>query len=166
MKKVFRKVAMGIFCISVLTWSSCSKQYDPAGTGLAKISSTSSTAYSFSWTSTGFNTFYEVVNVPGLSDVNKDAVMVYVSQDQQSYFALPISNYLETGDNLGFGFANGQVGISYSSSTNTSLKAPTIILYFKIVVIPPALKKLNNGVNYNNYQEVKTKFQQYWSSDK
>ena len=172
MKKVFRKVAMGIFCISALTWSSCTKEetYKPAGTGLAKISNTNSTIYTSSWTqgtnSSGNIIFYDILNVSQITDVSKDAVFIYVSQDQQSYFALPISNYLENGDNLGFGFVNGQLGLSYTSSSNSSLTAPPVTLYFRIVVIPPAIKKLNNGINYNNYQEVKTKFQQYWSSDK
>lgn len=149
--KTKTKFTCGLMSLAVVVMIGCSKPKDGAQ-GPQGVSGTNGTngtngnanvksdfIYATVWVSAGTNLYSCKISVPDISDALNDAVMLYYQPPaSSSYFALPASSLINAGDELSFSIQNGFVTMFYSSS-----KAPGQ-MGFKVVVIPPAMKK-----NYN-----------------
>jgi hypothetical protein len=158
MKKI---IILGMFALTVLMFGACTKAKDGApgtnGTngvnganGVANISTRLYTVTPGSWSSSGSGVWTYSATDLDITDFNVDAVMVYY-YGGSSYFAIPATSLLIGGDNLVFSFSTNQINLIYLNST-----APTITTQYKVVVIPPAMKKPN--IDYKNYAAVKAAY--------
>lgn len=112
-----------------------------------------------SWTLTGSGKVYqsEYVPVPALDSTVfvSGAVLSYMSMGGGVFYTLNFSN--------GDFSVDAEYGLGYCKfyffKNDLSTPPDPTGLMVRIVVIPPAAKRLHPGVNYNNYQEVKRVFQ-------
>lgn len=121
----------------------------PTGaSGVANISSSIFSVVPGAWNTTtdGYG-----VNITDndLSDASTDGVEVFFSVDQTTWYGLPESSLIHSGDNMEYAYAAGQVTILYAYSTY-----PSVTTYYKIVVIPPSIMKQNPNTNWHNYNQV------------
>lgn len=159
MKKTLQIIAL----ILLVTIGSCKKGKDgePGKDGSSNV--TTRTFSVPTWASNS-SRWYTQLSFPELTtdNINSASVQVYWSTVNDTWVALPYT-YIGTANNYFMGFAtmvnmveirwdcNSMVSIG--SSPNSVLGA---IVQIKVVVIPPAQKKLD--VNHNNYIEVKSAY--------
>jgi len=138
MKKLLLIVACGL---TVLV-TSCQKGDTGAtgATGNANVTSSTFSVTPGQWSAiTGG--FVANQSVSSITNAASDLVVIdYTSNG--SYVALPLPNVYVTSDLLTYIYKNGQVYISYiSTSGSVTVTAPTSTMTFKVTVIPPAMKK-------------------------
>ena len=92
--------------------------------------------------------------VPSITSLvmTNGTVQVFFGSTSSDWIALPLS-YQGVEQNVDY--AQGIVNLTYSLSNGSTPGIPNGN-YYKIVVIPPALKKLN--INYRNYNELKAAY--------
>jgi hypothetical protein len=89
------------------------------------------------------------------SVMNSGTVNVFMGDGTgTSWVALPLAYSM---NQWNYSYANSQIKFFETLSNGNAPPNPGI-LQFKIVVIPPAVKAANPNLNYNNYDEVKAKF--------
>lgn len=128
----------------------------PAGTngtnGNANVTAYHFTIYPSDWHLSGDSKYFysEYITQTMISD--NASVMVYSDNGSGKYLALPFTTF-----DIEYYYQFASYGIEMdirSASGNTSFVAPTGALYFKAVVIPPALKKAHPSTNWNDYNET------------
>ena len=90
-------------------------------------------------------------------DPTKGAVSAFWSGDNTNWSGLPFVASTTSQPNINFKFNSTTFNIYYDPAVGVlSISQPNGIIYFKIVVIPPAMVKPN--VNPHNYNEVKAAY--------
>lgn len=117
--------------------NSCAKDGDtgPQGpAGNANVLITKDTILTTQWLSGGSGAWYQLIQVPVLTDPDNDIVIVDVSrQNNNNWLTLPYQGYMfHANDYTWYNYNNGTVSINYNGSS-----APNTQLYIKIAVIPP-----------------------------
>lgn len=108
---------------------------------------------------------YVNLNVPELTstDINSAGVLVYFTTKGINWIAVPYTQFDASNYYMGFETSTGTIKITwfYDSSVNSGLNPNAYYstnVRFKVVVIPVADRVLKTGVDYSNYQAVKTAF--------
>lgn len=141
-------------------FASCSKgEQGPAGpagsNGVANINSYTYTIYTYNWAVGSNNWEYVDLNESNITNSNTDGVIVGVSEfGNGDWFGVPCSSFAVVGDVMLCDYDNGVVRIQYSSNGSSGGSAPSITLYFKVTVIPPAIQHKYPNVNWKNYSQV------------
>lgn len=130
----------------------------PAGSASSNMQVQTFTTSTSSWTS--YNWPYEyvetVLSVPAITStvVSNGDVRVYVLDPSgTSWMGMPYS-FLAYQYN--YKYKTGQVIIDYTIYTGGAPVNPGA-QQFKVVIVPPGLTKKNPNINWNNYNEVKSK---------
>lgn len=118
----------------------------PSGT--ANISTANYTVLMSEWVDGGNGSYSSVRSDAAITDASNDGVMAYF-YDGSEYWGLPINNYWVTPDNLYFHYSNGSITFGYDAAA-----VPTTDAHFKVVTIPPAIRKLHPNTNWKNYNEA------------
>lgn len=121
-----------------------------------QVISSTATASSGNW---GYDaptsTYFVDISVPGLT-AEIAQVMVYI-QSGSSYIALPWTVYLSGySESWNFSYTTGNVRVTVQDSDLATLNPGSVT--FKIVCVESYTKALHPDVDWNNYQEVKRKF--------
>lgn len=149
------KLLMAV-CITAMTLNSCTKgDTGPAGpagaNGTSNMQHNTYIVTSGSWSNVGTDeySFNTTLGVP-----TTDQVSVYWSTNGTAFFPMPSVNVFSTGDQLTYAYQSGSgLTLFFINTTNT---APSQTLYISVFVITPAAIKQHPGVNWNDYNQVKS----------
>ena len=152
-----------------LIFSSCSKDgatgpQGPAGTngtnGAANVSVNNVVATTNNWTADGNGGWYNTVTNSSFGtgiDLTKGSVSLFWSGDNVNWTGLPFVGYMNGQPDVNYTFNSTTINVFYDAQTGVaSIAQPTSNIYFKAVIIPPAMVKPN--VNPHNYNEVKAAY--------
>lgn len=150
----------------ILFSTSCQKGETgtPGQNGTGNIASNIYTVNSWAYTSPNY---YVNLSVPEITsnNLNSCAVMVYYSNStSDKWRAVPFTQYGSVNNYyMNFNSSIGNVQVTWFSNSSVSSGDNPNVYYgatsqFKVVVIANSLKTQNPNVNFNNYYEVKAKF--------
>lgn len=155
------------------TFSGCSKgdtgatgsagATGPAGTngsnGVANLSTTTYSVTSVQWayTTDMFDWAASFTNT-SIPTADSDVVVGYWSNASSGWFALPVTNLIQSGDEMSFSYNNNLVSITYYTG-GTAMYPPShytgyLEILFKVVVIPPAVQYKHPGTNWKDARAV------------
>jgi hypothetical protein len=124
-------------------------------TGMQTLIDTGSLSAS-TWTlsSTSANVYYQQLALPNFTDGVNDVLVAYVQGTAvgADYYALPLTNFLSSGDGLSYSYSSGNGGLVTFYYVYTS--APVYDLHIKVAIIPPAVIKQHPGLNLSDYKAV------------
>ncbi len=156
MKNLFKKMA--ILSVAMIVFG-CSKDGEKGADGNANVQSVTATVTPSQWVFNSSNNMWSYdysTNLITASTLSSGLVNCYFFDSQSGgYTAMPCN---VSGFNFLFGFNAGVIKFSLgtSGSTNLSNSRPSSNISFRIVIVPSASGKMN--INWNNYEEVKNKF--------
>ena len=154
LKQVGLMMLMGISTVMI---NGCAGKDGAPGaqgpSGNANVTTFNQTAAPGNWQADGYSGWLCTFNVTGFNPT-LGANEVYFSTDNSNWFALPLT--VSSDETIAYGFNSSSLTINCTMIGTTPLNHPTNTWYFKIVNIPPAIKKLNQNTNWKNYSEVKT----------
>jgi hypothetical protein len=145
------KISLFVMLLGVVI-ASCSKTgpagpTGPAGAnGVANITTTTFTVTPGQWnTITAGASYQTMLSVSALTNANTDNIEVSATGNMSAGWGiLPVSNLIYNGDEMAIVYRNGQVEVDYFYSS-----APTVTVYFKVSVIPPAMIHQHPGLTKN-----------------
>ena len=152
---------LSILAIAAI-FASCSKgdtgatgPQGPQGVaGLNGVANINTSIYTVTvWNNPVANTWTSTYAEPDITDNNNDAIEVYWNTTLGSgWFTLPVTSLIAGGDELTYGFTDNSITFTYYGGSDPSLTISPI--YFKVTVIPPAIKAKHPNTNWKNAAEV------------
>ncbi|TND10181.1 MAG: hypothetical protein FD123_429 [Bacteroidetes bacterium] len=163
MKNTLRISTILLFGITLLLIDGCKKEGPQGPAGNANVVSHTFSASSWLWSSPNY---YVDFTVPELtsSNINEAAVMVYFSTVAGNWIAVPYTQYNSPYDYfMNFLTAVNTVEVRWFYDSSLSSGNDPNVYYgttvqFKIVIIPPGIRKANPDLDLTNYQAVKLQF--------
>ena len=157
MRKTITNIGMVmLMSITAILFNGCKgKDGAPGATGPAGNANVHSGTVSVtpgSWSNPQTGEYTAAFSDPSLTNATVDGVEAFISPDGVTWLAIPQTSLLVNGDNMSYAYQNGAVTFIYLYTS-----APTVTVYLKVVVIPPALRT-NPNVNYKNYESLKKAF--------
>lgn len=162
MRKILRIELIILLAVLTSIVSSCSKAKDdePEKPGNANVISRT---YSVAAWSSNSSRWYTHLSVPEitLDNINSASIQVYFGIVNNNWIALPTTVVASTDYYMGYLTTVGIVeirwdynGIGIGSDPNTFYSATA---KFKVVIIPPAMMRVNPNLDLKNYNAVKAK---------
>lgn len=118
--------------------------------GVANISSVIYPLTAASWAANGTGLYKVIIADTAISNVTLDGIEVFCEIATGNFMALPSPNVLNWGDQVYFETRASTLEVLYAFTS-----APGIATNFKVVVIPPAIKKLHPTTNWKDYNQVR-----------
>lgn len=160
----FKILGIAFIAASLLTFTSCEKASEEVDNHEANyphssVKSENVTVYSYEWS--GDEYLYEVtksISIISSSVAESGAVLCYLKSEDQ-YIQMPYTislgpDYWTT--HVFFAYKAGS--ITFQLFDNESTIRPDEQITFKVVTIENYTEAKSMGVDFNNYQEVKTTF--------
>ena len=150
------KMLAAMVVVCGLIFSSCKKgDTGPTGAtgaaGNANVQTYTVSVASNQWVADSQDGWY--TSFTSTFDPTKGAVSIFLSNNNSYWQALPFVASTTSQVNINYGFSSSTVQINYDPPVGVpSVAQPANTIYFKIVVIPPAMIKPN--VNTHNYAEI------------
>lgn len=120
----------------------------PAGSGVANISINIYHIPPTAW-SAASGSYSVTISDASITNADSDAVEASIGSGTGTWIALPTVNIINSGDNIGFSYLNRLVTLNYIYSS-----APSIDMYLKVIVIPPAIMKQHPNVDWKDYSQA------------
>ena len=149
------KLLSAIGIISMVLYG-CKGDTGPAGAtgpeginGVANISSYIFSVAPSSW-HLASGIYYAPISDTAISNPDGDGIEVFCNPNNNgSWLGLPLENCITNGDDMLFTYSYEEIQFGYIYTS-----APSITLYYKVVVIPPSIMKKYPNTNWHDYAQV------------